>query len=90
MRGIRTIMRLWQGTLRAAHAAMRRMQPRMRAVPPRLTALWHALRTLTGDDAYERYLRHAGAHHPGEPLMTAREFWRDAERRKWSGVSRCC
>jgi len=55
-----------------------------------LAALWRALRVVAGEDAYERYLRHAAAHHRGEPLMTRRDFWRDAEQRKWSGVSRCC
>jgi len=69
---------------------MRRMQSTMRKLARPLAELWGALRALSGDDAYERYLRHAAVHHPGEPLMTQREFWRDAERRKWGGVSRCC
>jgi uncharacterized short protein YbdD (DUF466 family) len=51
---------------------------------------WAWLRTLTGDDAYERYLRHHAARHPGEPLLSARGYYEESQRRKWSGVSRCC
>jgi uncharacterized short protein YbdD (DUF466 family) len=56
----------------------------------RLPALWRGLRALTGDDAYERYRSHAAARHPGEPVMTRRAFVADEQRRRWSGVSRCC
>jgi uncharacterized short protein YbdD (DUF466 family) len=62
----------------------------MRTLRVRLGVLWALLRTLSDDDAYERYLAHQGLHHPLEPLMSRRAFVRDAERRKWSGVSRCC
>ena len=61
-----------------------------RSLRPRLAALWHTLRELTGDDAYERYRSHVSARHPGEPVITRRAFCRDAEQRKWSGVNRCC
>ena len=57
---------------------------------PRLASLWSVLRALTGDDAYERYRAHHAARHAGEPPMSRREFCADAERRKWSGVNRCC
>jgi len=57
---------------------------------PRLASLWGVLRALSGDDAYERYRAHHAARHAGEPLMSRREFCADAERRKWSGVNRCC
>jgi uncharacterized short protein YbdD (DUF466 family) len=56
----------------------------------RLDALWRALRAVSGDDAYERYLLHHAATHAGRPCMSRREFCTDAERRKWSGVNRCC
>jgi uncharacterized short protein YbdD (DUF466 family) len=55
-----------------------------------LRALWRALRAASGDDAYERYRAHHAATHAGEPCMSRREFCADAERRKWSGVNRCC
>lgn len=53
-------------------------------------ALWSALRTACGDDAYERYRAHHAARHSGEPAMSRRAFYEDTQRRKWSGVSRCC
>ena len=51
------------------------------------TARW--LRAVSGDDAYERYLTHHARTHEGSPLGR-RAFYEDRERRKWSGVSRCC
>jgi uncharacterized short protein YbdD (DUF466 family) len=53
-------------------------------------ALWRGLRTLSGDDAYERYRAHHAAHHPREPLLSRRAFCAQATQRRWSGVSRCC
>ncbi len=53
--------------------------------------VWHALRTATGDDAYERYLDHWRAHHTEEgPPMDRKSFYRLELERKWSGVGRCC
>jgi uncharacterized short protein YbdD (DUF466 family) len=51
---------------------------------------WKWLRRLSGDDAYERYRAHQAQQHPDAPLMNRREFCADEERRKWSGISRCC
>jgi len=48
-----------------------------------------ALRALSGDDAYERYLTHHARAHGGPPLGR-RQFYREREERKWSGISRCC
>ncbi len=53
-------------------------------------ALWSALRAASGDDAYERYRAHQAARHADEPALSRRAFYEDAQRRKWSGVSRCC
>jgi uncharacterized short protein YbdD (DUF466 family) len=47
------------------------------------------LRAVSGDDAYERYLTHHARTHPG-PAMSRRAFYEEREKRKWSGVSRCC
>jgi uncharacterized short protein YbdD (DUF466 family) len=52
--------------------------------------LWRWLRAASGDDAYECYRAHHAARHPLEPPMSRRVFYEDAQRRKWSGVSRCC
>lgn len=47
------------------------------------------LRAVSGDDAYERYLRHHARAHAG-PALGRRAFYAEREERKWSGVSRCC
>ncbi len=49
------------------------------------------LRTASGDDAYERYLTHCALTHGRDgPPLSRRAFYEERERRKWSGVSRCC
>ncbi|HTW38994.1 MAG TPA: YbdD/YjiX family protein [Steroidobacteraceae bacterium] len=55
-----------------------------------LRALWEGLRALSGDDAYERYLAHHARAHPGTAPLSRRAFYLDEERRKWSGINRCC
>lgn len=55
-----------------------------------IAAVWHYLRAVSGDDAYERYLVHHAAHHAAEPVVTRKVFFDDRQRRKWMGVSRCC
>ena len=50
--------------------------------------LWWWLRQVSGDAAYERYLEHA-SRCPHAPLSRD-EFYLDALRRRYSGVSRCC
>ncbi|HKZ74734.1 MAG TPA: YbdD/YjiX family protein [Steroidobacteraceae bacterium] len=53
--------------------------------------LWQALRALTGDDAYERYLEHWRRAHAGERPLDAAQFHRQEEERRWSGgPNRCC
>jgi uncharacterized short protein YbdD (DUF466 family) len=57
-----------------------------------LRKAWAALRELTGDDAYERYVAHWRREHAGTagaPLDRA-AFYREEQRRKWDGVRRCC
>jgi uncharacterized short protein YbdD (DUF466 family) len=53
-------------------------------------ACWGALRALSGDDAYERYLEHRAASHPDLPVLSRREFYVDEQRRKWGSINRCC
>jgi uncharacterized short protein YbdD (DUF466 family) len=53
-------------------------------------ACWRALRTLSGDDAYERYLEHRAAAHPEQPLLSRRAFYVDEQQRKWGTINRCC
>ena len=61
----------------------------LRALRRFLAAAAGGLRALSGDDAYERYLTHHARSHTG-PALSRREFYREREERKWSGVSRCC
>ncbi len=35
------------------------------------------VRSVMGDNAYARYLDHLSRHHPGSPIPTEREYWRD-------------
>ncbi|HYL09993.1 MAG TPA: YbdD/YjiX family protein [Candidatus Acidoferrales bacterium] len=61
-----------------------------------LTKTWWWLRQTSGDAAYEIYLRGEARHHfhssnwSGSPVLSRKEFYLDALRRKYSRVSRCC
>jgi len=55
-----------------------------------LRATWQAVRQLSGDDGYERYLAHHTAVHPDVPALSRREWFTHQQRQKWSGVKRCC
>ena len=61
-----------------------------RVLRRRAAAIWGWLRAASGDDAYERYCAHRAARHALEPALSRRAFYEDTQRRKWSGVSRCC
>ena len=60
-------------------------------------ALWRTIRRLSGDDAYEQYLKHFAEHHaahlkpeePQEPL-SREAFFKEWQDKKWKGVKRCC
>ncbi len=53
-------------------------------------AAWRALRSLLGDDAYERYLSHRRLRHPGEPPLDRRAFYLAELERRWARINRCC
>jgi uncharacterized short protein YbdD (DUF466 family) len=62
-----------------------------RTAPPRaglrwlLSRAWRALRLISGDAAYERYLEHAG------PRPLSREaFYLDTLSRRYGRPNRCC
>jgi uncharacterized short protein YbdD (DUF466 family) len=55
-----------------------------------LRQLWRAIRRLSGDDAYERYLAHHAEHHPDGPPLSREAFFREWQDGKWQGVKRCC
>jgi len=48
--------------------------------------LWSWLRQVSGDAAYENYLRRAAAAAP----LTRTQFYLDSVRRQYSTPSRCC
>ena len=56
----------------------------------RLKLLWHYLRQVTGDDAYERYITHQKIAHADGPPLTRQQFFKQRQDEKWSKVSRCC
>lgn len=55
-----------------------------------LQCCWHALRELSGDDGYERYLAHHAAAHPGASPLSRSAWFANRQRQKWSGINRCC
>jgi len=55
-----------------------------------LRKLWRMIRRLSGDDAYERYLRHHAEAHPHEPSLDRKAYFRQEQDRKWNGIRRCC
>jgi len=61
----------------------------------KIKAFWQGVRTLSGDDAYERYLKHyadhhADAEHPGAQPLSKAEFFKQWQDEKWHGIRRCC
>lgn len=56
--------------------------------------IWHIIRRLSGDDAYEQYLKHHAEFHASSvdaPAVLSRkaffEYW---QKSKWEGIKRCC
>ncbi len=60
------------------------------AIAAGLRRFWSALRAVTGDDAYERYLGHCRARHPGAEPLDRRAFYALELDRRWKQVNRCC
>lgn len=68
------------------------MWPRLSA---RLRALGRGLlqsaRLAAGVPDYDNYVAHRRAHHPGEPVMSYAEFFRERQASRYRrGSSRCC
>lgn len=55
-----------------------------------LNRIWQFIRRVSGDDAYERYLRRHAEAHPQEPSLDRKAFFRQEQDRKWNGIRRCC
>jgi len=56
----------------------------------KLSAIWRGIRRLSGDDAYEQYLKRHAGHHPDEPPLSREEFFKQWQDGQWKGVKRCC
>jgi len=61
----------------------------------KLNSIWRAIRRLSGDDAYERYLAHFAEHHAKgdsreEAPLSREEFFKQWQDNKWKGIKRCC
>jgi uncharacterized short protein YbdD (DUF466 family) len=52
--------------------------------------VWRAIRQLSGDDGYERYLAHCAADHPEQPVLSRRAWFAHQQQQKWTGIKRCC
>jgi len=57
---------------------------------PSARSAWDAVRTLVGDNAYERYCMHRARVHPNEPLLDRKAFYLRNQTEKWSNINRCC
>lgn len=56
-----------------------------------MSEAWQLLRGFAGEQAYERYVAHHAAHHPGEAPLAEREFWRrHTDRGDHQLSARCC
>ncbi|MBM4218532.1 MAG: YbdD/YjiX family protein [Gammaproteobacteria bacterium] len=62
----------------------------MSPVAPRWHKFWTGMRTLLGDDAYERYLAHCRARHPDCTPLDRGAFYVAELDRRWRQVNRCC
>lgn len=51
---------------------------------------WHALRELSGDNAYELYLKHHASCHTDTPALSRKDFFLRQQQQKWNGIKRCC
>ncbi|MET0535926.1 MAG: YbdD/YjiX family protein, partial [Steroidobacter sp.] len=55
-----------------------------------LSLLWSVIRSLSTDDAYDKYLAHHQTEHSGCAPLSRRAFYIRQQQHKWTGVSRCC
>jgi uncharacterized short protein YbdD (DUF466 family) len=64
----------------------------------KLRVFWRYVRRLTGDDAYEQYLKHFAENHADQEdsaedaliPLTRQAFFKEWQDKKWKGIKRCC
>jgi uncharacterized short protein YbdD (DUF466 family) len=92
------VMRGFDSKLSLAQAVPARAASAAKRIGRALRRVWLALRQMTGDAAYETYLRHAAirrvrsgdANARGARPLSRRDFYLDSLRRRYSTISRCC
>lgn len=54
--------------------------------------LRQGIRSMTGEDAYDRYLTHWRDRHGEEdlPPLDRKAFYKQQQEHKWNGIKRCC
>ncbi|MGB4812712.1 MAG: CstA-like transporter-associated (seleno)protein [Methylophilaceae bacterium] len=59
-----------------------------------LKHLWHKIRRISGDDAYEQYVKHHTAFHSSSEdapaLLSRKAFYKLWQDNKWNKINRCC
>lgn len=57
-------------------------------------SIWPMVRQLSGDDAYDRYLKHHGQFHEtaldAKPALSRKAFFALMQDAQWKDVKRCC
>ena len=64
----------------------------------KLKNIWCAIRHLSGDDAYEQYLKHFAEVHANKiefdeflfKPLSREDFFKDWQEKKWNSIKRCC
>jgi uncharacterized short protein YbdD (DUF466 family) len=65
-----------------------RLSARLRAL---IRGLLQSARLAVGVPDYDNYVAHRRTHHPGEPVMSYAEFFRERQASRYRrGGSRCC
>jgi uncharacterized short protein YbdD (DUF466 family) len=62
----------------------------LRSLAMFLGSAWGVIRSLSTDDAYDKYLAHHTQAHAGVQPLSRRAFYIKQQQEKWTGVSRCC
>ncbi len=57
---------------------------------PLWSHVWRAIRELSGDDAYERYIAQHVTNYPNTTPLARKDFFLYQQQQKWSGIQRCC
>lgn len=78
-------------TVPAFTTGLNRLSAALRRTTRLPARAWRVLRSLSGDDAYERYLAHLRAHHSGSAPLDRRTFYLGEQERRFNGgPTSCC